>query len=50
MGMTQKVKYYTLDFKVVTNPLLCHMKQTIHYENGKGEGLSPFISRTVAKC
>lgn len=50
MGMTQQVKYYTFDFKFVTNPLLCHMKQKIPYENRKGEGLSPFISRTIAKC
>lgn len=50
MGMTQQVKYYTFDFKVVTNPFLVHIKQKIQSENGKGEGLSPFISRTVAKC
>jgi len=50
MGMTQQVKYYAFDFKVVTNPLPCHMKQKIQYENGKGEGVSPFTSRTDAKC
>lgn len=42
-----------MPIKAVTNPFLCHMKQEIQDENGKGEGLSPFISRTVdpqGKC